>query len=108
MFGGRLPITETITAVLLLALAGASASVLARCIKADCGCFGSLLRWRVGPGIVAANVVLAAVLVADLLVTSQRLVLASPGSNLAVIVLGVGALFNLLTNWDRFRQPRPA
>ncbi|WP_220093022.1 MauE/DoxX family redox-associated membrane protein [Actinomyces sp. Z5] len=108
VLGGRLPITETITAVLLLALAGASVSVLARGIKADCGYFGSRLRWRVGPGVVAANVALAAVLVADLLVTPQRLVLASPGSNMVVIVLGIAMFFNLLTNWDKFRQPQPA
>ena len=108
VLGGRLPITEAIAAILLLALAGASASVLARGIKADCGYFGSRLRWRVGPGVVAANVALAAVLVADLLVTPQRLVLASPGSNLVVIVLGIAAVFNLLTSWDRFRQPQPA
>ncbi|WP_161924907.1 MauE/DoxX family redox-associated membrane protein [Actinomyces sp. 432] len=108
ILGGRLPITETIAAVLLLALAGASASVVARGIHADCGYFGTRLRWRVGPGIVVVDAALAAVLIADLLITPQRLVLSSPGSNLVVIVLGIAAGFNLLTNWDKFRRPQPA
>lgn len=107
MLGGRLPVTETIAAVLLLALAGASVSVLARGIRTDCGYFGSLLRWRVGPGVVMANVTLAAVLVADLLTAPQRLLLADPDSNMVPIVMSAVLVSLLIQNWDKFRRPRP-
>ena len=92
VLGLLLPASEVVAGVLLALLAGAAGSVLSRGITTDCGCYGSILRARVGPPVIARNVVLCLVLLADALLGSgRRLVLAEPGWGFGLLGLAVCA-----------------
>ena len=92
VLGLLLPASEVVAGVLLALLAGAAGSVLSRDITTDCGCYGSILRARVGPPVIARNVVLCLVLLADALLGSgRRLVLAELGWGFGLLGLAVCA-----------------
>ncbi|MCL3777391.1 MULTISPECIES: MauE/DoxX family redox-associated membrane protein [unclassified Actinomyces] len=103
------PLISVLTSVLFVLLTAAAASVLARGIATDCGCWGSIARRRVGPAVVIRNVVLAALLAVDgLVVVPQRLVLAGPVSSVYLGLAVVVALL-VLQRWFQYRgsQPQP-
>ena len=87
--------------------AGAAGSVLSRGITTDCGCYGSILRARVGPAVIARNAVLCLVLLADaLLGAGRRLVLAEPGWGPGLLGLAVCAALLVAQRLSRRRAHR--
>ena len=104
VLGLLMPASDLLTAGLLIVLAGAAASALARGLVTDCGCWGALARRRVSPVVVAQNLVVAGLLLADvLLVEQQRLVLVASPRSPAYMGMGVAMLLLLAQRWFQRR-----
>ncbi|MDO4901319.1 MauE/DoxX family redox-associated membrane protein [Actinomyces sp.] len=90
VMGVLIPASDLVAAAFFVLLAGVAASALARGLVTDCGCWGSLARRRVGPVVVARNLVIAALLLADVfLIEQQRLVLVDSLQSPAYMGMGV-------------------
>ncbi|WP_158247622.1 MauE/DoxX family redox-associated membrane protein [Actinomyces qiguomingii] len=104
VMGLLVPASNLVAAAFFLVLAGAAVSALARGLVTDCGCWGSLARRRVGPVVVARNLVIAALLLADVFfVEQQRLVLVDSLQSPAYMGMGVVTLLLVLQRWSQRR-----
>ncbi|MFT3799080.1 MAG: hypothetical protein QM720_11945 [Microbacterium sp.] len=72
---------------------------------ADCGCFGSVVRQRVGAPLIIRNLVIAAILVADAVAGPQQLIWVQNQVQVLVI-LGVLAVCGVLWRLSQRAQAR--
>ncbi|MGN8026558.1 MauE/DoxX family redox-associated membrane protein [Microbacterium sp. 22242] len=108
ILGAGLPISTIAAAVLFLGFAGVAISATARRIVTDCGCFGSVLRQRVGPALIVRNLIVAVVLAIDSFAAPHQLVLVQNQTEVLIgltVAAGLGVLWGFARRADHRRAP---